>query len=301
MFGVYFGKYLAEKGIITSEEYKKLYETTKNSRVKLGLLGVESGLLTQEQADEINHIQQQEDKRFGDIAIEKGYLTDEDVSDLLDRQGDAYLLYIQALTEGGFLTLDEIQKELVGYRKDRHITTFDLEAIKTGDIDRIVPIFLKSDEIPAFLKEYIALTARNFVRFVDRFFRMGHIEKVNEYTAARYASQHLTGEHRFYTAFCGEQEGIDELAKKFAKTSFSVTETENIDSLDATNEFLNVNNGLFSTGLGATGANIVLESPQKRYEKTVIRSGNTMYKVPFFVEDREIDLIICVGEDWRLE
>ena len=44
---------LAEKGIITSEEYKKLYETTKNSRVKLGLLGVESGLLTQEQADEI--------------------------------------------------------------------------------------------------------------------------------------------------------------------------------------------------------------------------------------------------------
>ena len=301
MFGVYFGKYLSEKGIITQEDYKKLYEVTKNSRVKLGLLGVESGLLTQEQADEINRIQQLEDKRFGDIAVEKGYLTDEDVSDLLDRQGDPYLLYLQALTEGGYMTFDEIQKELVNYRRDRHITTFDLEAVKTGDIDRIVPIFLKSDEIPEFIKEYISLTARNFVRFVDRFFRMGHIEKVDEYSAERYAAQHLTGEHRFYTALCGDVEGIEELAVEFALTSFSVTETTGIDSLDAANEFLNVNNGLFSTGLGATGANIVLESPQKRYEKTVIHSGDHMYRVPFYVEDKEIDLIICVGEDWRLE
>ena len=301
MFGVYFGKYLTEKGIITRDDYKKLYETTKNSRVKLGLLGVESGLLTQEQADEVNLLQQQQDKRFGDIAVEKGYLTEEDVSDLLDRQGDPYLLYIQALTEGGYLTLDEIQKELISYRKDRHITTFDLEAIKTGDIDRIVPVFLKSDEIPDFIKEYIALTARNFVRFVDRFFRMGHIDKITEYTAVRFASQHLSGEHRFYSALCGAQEGIDELATKFAHTSFSVTVTDGIDSLDAANEFLNVNNGLFSTSLGATGANIVLESPQKRYDKTVIRSGDLMYLVPFFVEDKQIDLIICVGEDWRLE
>ncbi len=301
MFGVYFGKYLMEKGILTQEDYKKLYEVTKNSRVKLGLLGVESGLLTQEQADEVNQLQQQQDKRFGDIAVEKGYLTEEDVSDLLDRQGDPYLLYIQALTEGGFLTLEDIQKELVNYRKERHITTFDLEAIKTGDIDRIVPIFLKSDDIPDFVKEYISLTARNFVRFVHRFFRIGHIDMVNIYESERFASQHLSGEYKFYTAFCGDTTGIEELATEFAETSFSVTETEGIDALDAANEFLNVNNGLFSTGLGATGANIVLESPKKRYEKTVIKSNDKMLRVPFFVEDCEIDLIICIGDDWRLE
>lgn len=57
MFGVYFGKYLMEKGIISGDDYRQLFEKSKNSKVKLGLLAVETGLLTAEQADEINQIQ----------------------------------------------------------------------------------------------------------------------------------------------------------------------------------------------------------------------------------------------------
>ncbi len=300
MFGVYFGKYLMEKGIISGDDYRQLFEKSKNSKVKLGLLAVETGLLTAEQADEINQIQQREDKRFGDIAVEKDYLTEEDVSDLLDRQGDPYLLYVQALSEGGFLTLDEIQKELVSYRKERHLSSLDLAAIKTGDVDRIIPIFMKDDSIPPFIKEYIALTARNVVRFVDRFFRMGHIETVTEVEAEHLASQRLSGQHVFYAALCGDVSSVTILAKNFAKTTFAVTEADGIDALDAANEFLNCNNGLFSTGLGATGANIVLESPEKHYDKSKVTSADTILKVPFFIEDCEIDLIICLGDDWHV-
>ena len=69
MFGIYFGKYLMDQGIITGKQYSDLVENTKNSKVQMGLLAIETGLMTEEQTKEVNLLQQQEDKRFGDIAV----------------------------------------------------------------------------------------------------------------------------------------------------------------------------------------------------------------------------------------
>ena len=66
--------------------------------------------MTKEQAEEVNQLQQQLDKRFGDIAVEKGYLDDDQVSYLLKQQGDGYLLFVQTISEAGFLSFDDISK-----------------------------------------------------------------------------------------------------------------------------------------------------------------------------------------------
>ena len=95
MFGIYFGKYLQDKGIITASQYNEIILENKTSRVKMGLLAVESGLMTPEQTDEVNQLQTMMDRRFGDIAIEKGYLTDAQVESLLKKQCD-----IRRYTEG---------------------------------------------------------------------------------------------------------------------------------------------------------------------------------------------------------
>ncbi|MBQ8923279.1 MAG: chemotaxis protein CheY, partial [Lachnospiraceae bacterium] len=69
MFDVYFGKYLQDIGVLTSEQYNDIIEANRVNRVKLGLIAVNDGLMTKEQAEEVNRIQAQQDARFGDIAV----------------------------------------------------------------------------------------------------------------------------------------------------------------------------------------------------------------------------------------
>ena len=138
MFGVYFGKYLEDVGVLTHEQYMEIVEASRTARVKMGLLAVSEGLMTKEQADEVNQLQAMKDARFGDIAVEKGYLTDEQVGKLLKKQGDSYLLFVQALVERKLLTLEDIQKYLNHYKKSERYTALEIDALKSSDIDKII-------------------------------------------------------------------------------------------------------------------------------------------------------------------
>lgn len=298
MFGVYFGRYLVEKGILTNERYHEIISDSKNAKVKLGLLAVETGVMTPEQAEEVNQLQQIQDKRFGDIAVEKGYLTDAQVGDLLKKQGDEYLLFVQALVENGILTLEEIQKQINAYKKSQRFASSDIDAIKSGDIDQIVPIFTKEDSIPPLVKDYIALAARNIVRFIDRHFRLEKVEKINEYTTSFVAAQELDGDYKIFAGFCGDGSGIKRVAEAFAKEEF---DTVDMDVLDAACEFLNCNNGLFATKLGNEDVDLDMLPPLMRDSVTTIRSDGYMFRVPLYIEDDKVDLIICIESKWVLD
>ncbi len=298
MFGLYFGKYLEDKGILTNEQYNAIINDSKNAKVKLGLLAVESGFMTYVQADEVNMLQQMQDRRFGDIAVEKGYLTEEQVGTLLKKQGDEYLLFVQALVENKILTLEEIQKELNSYKKSERFTALDLEAIKSGDIDKIVPVFTKDSDVSPMVKDYIALVARNNVRFINNHFRMEKVEKVNEYTAAFVSAQELDGDYRLFTGFCGDGAGIKEIAEAFAKEEFDAVD---MDVLDAACEFLNCNNGLYATKLSNEDVSLDMLPPIMKDATTTIRTEGNMYRVPFYIKDQKVDLIVCIESKWSLD
>ena len=301
MFGVYFGKYLMDEGIIPEEYYYGLLEATKNSKVKMGLLAVEAGLMTQEEAAEVNLLQQQQDKKFGDIAIEKGYLTEDDVAGLLDEQGDSYLLYVQAVMESGLMDLDGFKEHLSAYKKAKHLNNMDLDAIKSGDVDRIVPVFMKDGSIPVQVKEYVYLTSRNIVRFVDRFFRMDKIEKLTRYEAECIAAQSLRGDSSYLTAFAGTREGLKALADGFVENISLGVNDLSYDIMDVSAELLNVNNGLYITTLSNNNIKEVSNSPIMKENGAKITSIGEIYKIPLFIEGTPIDLIICFNDGWTLE
>lgn len=294
MFGVYFGKYLESKGLLTKESLDELLEDSSKAKVKMGLLAVELGYMTTAQAEEVNRLQQMQDKRFGDIAIEKGYLTEEQIEELLQEQGDGYLLFIQALIEHNVLTLGNIQTELNSYKKAEHYTARDIDALKSGDVDRIVPIFMKDDTIPQMVKDYISLVARNIVRFVDRNFRMEKVEEVTDYTTPFVAAQALDGDHKMFTALCGDGEGIRMIAEDFADEHFDVVD---MDVLDAACEFLNCNNGLYATNACNNGIEIDMEPPIMKVELTTLSAEGKIYKAPMYVRNVEVDLIICLDSE----
>ena len=60
---------------------------------------------------------------------------------------------------------------------------------------------------------------------------------------------------------------------------------------------MNCNNGLFATGLSERNINLIVESPVMKQNHTIIHANEHMYKVPLFVEDHAIDLIVCFDDD----
>ncbi|MDO5155847.1 MAG: hypothetical protein Q4D51_07760 [Eubacteriales bacterium] len=304
MFGIYFGRYLVDNGIITLEQYEDIIFDNKNARVKLGLLAVEQGVMTTSQADEVNMLQQTLDRRFGDIAVEKGYLTEEQVLGLLKKQGDEYLLFVQALVEKELLSLEQIQREINNFKKANHFTALDVEALKSGDVDRIVPVFAKDDAIQPIVRDYVALVARNIVRFIDSRFMMERVERMDQYSAPYMSLQELDGDYRLLTGFCGEQEGLKFLGQTFVNRGYEEVELDDMDDildiLDAACEFLNCNNGLYSTKLSYEDVNVDMCPPDMRDTPSTIDSDGNMYKISFYLKGKKVDLVVCIQSKWKV-
>ena len=296
MFGVYFGKYLQDVGVITEEQYKDIIETNRTARVKMGTIAVNEGYMSVDQAEEVNRLQAMQDARFGDIAVSKGYLTDDQVSELLKKQGDSYLLFIQAIMERGILPLDELQKHLNHYKRSERFTALDLDAIKSSDIDKIIPIFTKDSSVPAVVKDYIALLARNIVRFVDTKVRFEKIEKRHTYTGKYIASQCFTGQYELFIGLAGA--GNKEFGSIYGKEDFAELDE---DCLDAVCEFINVTNGIFASKVSQEDIIIDMVPPQMYMETTTVNSEGMMFVLPIFVRYQRIDLVICMETKWSIE
>lgn len=296
MFGVYFGKYLQDAGVISEEQYKEIIEATQSARVKMGLLAVTEGYMTEAQADEVNKLQSAMDARFGDIAVEKKYLTEEQVSSLLKKQGDSYLQFIQIVIDKKILTLQDIQKHLNHYKRTERFTSLDLDAMKSSDIDKIAPIFTRDSSAPTVIKDYIALLARNIIRFVDNKVRLDRLQSVHSYTGKCIASQGFSGDYNLFIGLSGA--GNKVIGEKYAKEEFPEIDE---DCLDSVCEFINITNGLFASKLSQEEVQIDMMPPAMYTDNTTISSEGMMFLMPLFVDGNRVDLVICMETKWNIE
>lgn len=295
MFKQLFGKYLVEQKALTPEQYADISKKQAEARVKLGLIAVEENLLTQEQADELNHLQTQMDKRFGDLAIEKGYLTDEQVSMLLRKQGNPYLQFIQTLSESGYIPLSKIDSYLLSFLKDSNFTSKDLTALKTNDITQIVNIFVPEDV--QYLRELVALTLRNIMRFVSTDFYIGKIVPVNSVRYNCFAGQQVDGDHTYTLGFACEADdsGLLTLASCYGKENFALV---NADAYDSIGEFTNCINGLFASELSQNGVNIDMLPPFGYTEVTLTGDG---YALPLNIDGKNLILYLAIDSDVQID
>lgn len=292
MFGNYFGHYLVENGDITAEALCDVIEAQKSARVKLGLLAVASGLLTQKQADEVNMLQQQMDKRFGDIAVEKGYLTDDQVGEMLAKQGNDYMTFVQAMTDQGVMTLEQIQDKVDEYQNAMGYSDAELEALKSGDLDLIVPIFLKEPALSKLHKDYAALIARNIMRFVDSDFRIEPIVTLQPMKVACGSQQGIFGDQSMFTGLFGEPAALLNIGSTFGKEDFAQIDE---DSLDAVCEFLNVSNGLFVSAQSEAGVELDMEPPMMYPEEKTVSSEGIAYALPIVLAGSKVNIIFSVN------
>ena len=167
--------------------------------------------------------------------------------------------------------------------------------MKSSDIDKIIQIFLKDNQVPAAVKDYLALLARNMVRFVDNKIRFVRIERIHTYTSKYIASQCFTGDYNLFIGICNV--GIKPIATEFAKEEFEVIDE---DSLDAVCEFINVCNGLFASKESLEGVHIDMLPPEMYTDITTISSEGMMFLLPCYVHGERADIVICMETKWNI-
>lgn len=288
MFGHFLGDYLISKGLITKSQLDIITDYQKSSRVKLGAIAVAEKLLTPKQADEINNLQIKLDKRFGDIATERGYLTTEQVDHLLNLQGSPYHQFVQALTAKTTLTKEDIKRLIMEYQEENFLSDENLEAIKSGDIDRIAPVFATTDN--PICNEHIGLVLRNIVRFIENQILIQKYYTVTEYSFDNFAGQFLKGQHNILFGFAGKDDSLLAIANPFANESFNLVDEDAFDSIC---EFINCINGLFASRLSDKEIDINLLPPVSYTGQTLIANGN-IYVVPVVINGNKVDLLLSM-------
>ncbi len=284
-----FGAYLVKEGKLTEAQLETVFETMRKVRVKLGLIAVSEKLMTTQQSDEVNRLQAIVDKRFGDIAVEKGYLTEEQVSRLLGLQGNQYLSFVQSIVDNDFMQMDDIESALAAYQNENGFTLTDIESLKSGDSDRIIPLFLPNN-ITEYQTEHILVCIRTLIRLIDSEIYVGKGFVTDYYEAPYFALQSLDGDNKASMAFSGEGNNILKIADAFAGENFDKVDE---DSLDSVAEFINCVNGLFATKVNSSFM-IDMLPPEYSTSKTMF-SGKILV-LPVYVQGLKVDLISSFGD-----
>lgn len=293
MFSQLFGKYLVEKQIITLEEYRASIDKQLSVRVMLGTIAIAEGLLSEEDVEMINKLQMQFDKRFGDIAQEKGLLTDAQISELLQKQGNPYMQFTQALTECTKLSASVIDKTLSAFQKEHGFSDADMEALKADDLDALIPIFACAAD--SMITDLAGLVVRNVNRFVTRDFYIGQIRHVHSLPYHSLAGQKLSGSGTFYLALA--EDAADKAFPLIADSFSGAPQSETADIFDAVCEFINVNNGLFASDQSEKDKEFELE-PVFAYQDQTIEGD--FHILPIYIADHLVNLVIADNAGLKL-
>ena len=295
MFELFFGEYLVNKNHITKEQLDEVIEIQKSSRVKLGLIAVAEKMLTQSQADSVNMLQATLDKRFGDIAVEKGYLTDEQVGKLLSLQGNPYLKFSQTMIEKNYMTLEQIEKYVEEYKNDNNLSDNDVNAIKSGDIDRIINVFVRTSS--AYYDDYMGLAVRNIVRFITTSFSFATPKEVKSYEYKYLGSQCVKGDHNVFIGFASQDNALVEIANPYADENY--TEVDD-DAYDAVCEFINCINGLFASKVSANGIDIDM-LPPITYNDGMLEAKEGLYVLPIKINNKCLDFVVAIDAELEIK
>ena len=285
------GNYLVEQGMLTKIQLIEAYKRQEAGRAKLGVIAVAEKLMSIAQAEQCNSLQASMDKRFGDIAIEKGYLSEAQVSRLLELQGNTYLAFLQAVVDGGVLSMEQLEAAEAEYQKKHGFTESDMAALKTGDVEQAVPVFMHTED--AVYKKMFAMGVKNLYRLVDTHVYIGETYTCRVIKDEVLGYQKFHGDQSAGVALSGKYEDVRKMAIAYTKEEFIETKE---DALDATCELINCINGLYATDQSRSDARIELEPPNFSVSFAEATSAE-MVVMPVFICGGEVKYIIAVSKD----
>lgn len=290
MFSQFFGNYLLEKDYITSEELQKVLEIQSETRVKLGILAVNMGYMNASEVKKVHNRQAHEDKLFGEIAVELGYMSESELKKVLSMQKKEHHLMAQTLVDEKILTMEELEEAYKGYREENDLTEEEFNALKEGDVEQIVGIFLdfSPEEERELYKKYATLLVKNIVRFITGQLRIKKFKRIKEYSVDKGVFQKIHGDHSFFTAVLADADNFVTFADQYADMKID-SPGELAD--DSAAEFLNLQNGIFLVNCSDEGIELEME-PQGSLQKETLEFPYKANLITIELDFGEVDFII---------
>lgn len=287
--------YLLNKGMISEEQGRQIFDELSHVRARLGLIAVHEGLITEYQADTVNMLQATRDKKFGDLAIEMGLLTGKQVEELLMKQGDPYLSLGQSLENLGIMRFSDLDQVMKKYQAENRLTTSSIEAIKSDETDRIVPLFMPENS--SIYCDIVILAMNTIQRMIDVHIlpRMGFF--TDKLETEKGALQFVDGDPCLTTCFACDGDGLIDVASIYGREEF---ESVDMDALDAIAEFINCINGMYASKASLDRVRMELYPPSFNDSISGV-VGSMMLVMPIVICGREIKLVFCVGDRLDLE
>ena len=288
MIGYILGNYLVDSGKITKEQLREVLDGAGKVRVKLGLIAVAEGYMTAAEAEEVNRLQAVMDKRFGDIAVENGYLTDEQVGIILKKQGDEYMVFLQTLVDMSIMDMAEAEQILPEFKQAKGLTDAQCEDIKSGDIDRILPVYLP--EAAEQYTEIIGVALRTIIRCVDREICIEQGEMLDRINGKNGSFQDVEAEDGSKTrvGLIEEDGGFLIAASLFAGEEFSELDE---DALDSCAELLNCINGIYVSAKSKEDIELEL-LPPLMYKDDIELVNDKICVLPVMIKGKKMRFVI---------
>ncbi len=283
------GRYLVDHNRINQSQLEQIYDAQESKRAKLGVIAVTEKMMSIAQAEQVNALQASMDKRFGDIAIEKGYLTEPQVTRLLELQGNVYLTFVQSAVDLGFLTMEQLEEAEKEFQAEHGYTETDMATLKSGDVEKIVPIFLGTDS-PQY-REMLSMGVKNMYRLVDSHIYIGKAYKTNSVKEEVLGYQKFHGDQNAFVGIAGRYEDVQKMAKAYTMEDFIETRE---DALDAVCELINCINGLYATAQSQKEIKIELDPPNFAVTFKEVKSDEIIV-LPVYISGGQIKYLLTIS------
>jgi len=293
MFTQFFGHFLLEKKILTSEQLLLALTEQTNTRIKLGTLAIHAGLMTANEVERVIILQTKQDQRFGEIAIAKGYLTSEQVNDLIERQSPEYLVLGQILVEQNIITHAQFEQLLSEYQTENELFELDMLDEQKDKVLLLIKNFCKLDNLNQqdLLSDYILLFFNNLIRFIGDDFTPLTVLSLEEYPTSSATCQEITGTFALKTILDGNKETMTQFASRYAKDSFQTYDEFVEASVD---EFFNLHNGLFLVNISNSKGIELDLLPPTRHDNELINTGSQSFVIPIMYTFGTIHVVISL-------
>jgi CheY-specific phosphatase CheX len=148
----FFGQYLLENNVISSDQLMEAVNYQESINMDFGECALLKGYISEEDLVELKRKQREVDMRFGEIAIKLNILSPDQVMEILRTQKNTHIYIGEALVQKKFLTPDVIEKELALFKEDQ--SKYNTEEIMTPDEVRN----------PEVIKDVVGLTQKILYR-----------------------------------------------------------------------------------------------------------------------------------------
>ena len=252
MFSQYYGNYLLNTNIISSEQLLEALQKKNETRMKLGVLAINAGYMTAGQVENVHKQQAVKNMRIGDLAVAMGYMTNEQVDELLTSQKPGYLLLGQTLVDLGYLTNAQFEETIKAYKEKYSITEADMTSATQSTSNSMAETLLENitdSKKKHLYSVYISLLINDLVRFVGEDFTILSCDVTSiPKDAIYFGSQDVTDNDvkLFGTSIVANSTSLLEFASRYAEEPITEVDEYAYASLC---DFINLQNGLYTVNL----------------------------------------------------